>query len=93
MQFPAIPIMGTRPGVTALSSMETPEPLSGNIEFEFDGLWNSFINHLPPVSTVAPGISNLASQFPPPVIGTPTEPYGTYLIFWRSAFALEQDFD
>ncbi|SPQ22320.1 a8408ea9-1c31-4923-ba58-a52b71f5b913 [Thermothielavioides terrestris] len=75
MQFPAIPLMGTRPGVTALSSMETPEPLSGNIEFEFDGLWNSFINHLPPVSTVAPGISNLASQFPPPVIGTPTEPY------------------
>ncbi|KAK4043233.1 fungal-specific transcription factor domain-containing protein [Parachaetomium inaequale] len=69
-----------RPSVSAHSSIASSEPLSGNIEFEFDGLWNSFINHLPPVSSVvAPGINNPALQFPPPVIGAPTEPYGAAL--------------
>lgn len=68
-----------RSSVSAHSSTASSEPLSGNFEFEFDGLWNSFINHLPPVSSVAPNINNIAMQFPPPVIGAPTEPYGTYL--------------
>ncbi|KAK4157989.1 fungal-specific transcription factor domain-containing protein [Chaetomidium leptoderma] len=72
---PPISLVGGRPSVSAHSSIGSSEPLSGNIEFEFDGLWNSFINHLPPVSSVAPGISGLAMQFPPPVIGAPTEPY------------------
>ncbi|KAL2258128.1 hypothetical protein VTK26DRAFT_8686 [Humicola hyalothermophila] len=66
--------LGPRPSVSAQSSVGSSEPLSGNVEFEFDGLWESFINHLPPVSTVAPEISSLA-QFPPPVIGAPTEPF------------------
>lgn len=73
--YPFGSLVGTRPSVSAHSSIEGSEQLSGNVEFEFDGLWNSFINYLPPVSTVAPGISSLA-QFPPPVIGTPTEPFG-----------------
>jgi hypothetical protein len=65
------PLAGVRSSISAhSSSIASSEPLSGNIEFEFDGLWNNFITHLPPVSTVA--------QFPPPVIGTPTEPYGAY---------------
>lgn len=73
-----VSLVGARPSVSAHSSTGGSEPLSGNeFEFEFDGLWNSFINHLPPVSTVAPGITSL-SQFPPPVIGTPTEPFGKY---------------
>jgi hypothetical protein len=77
--IPPITLVGGRPSVSAHSSIASSEPLSGNIEFEFDGLWNSFINHLPPVSSVvAPGINNLALQFPPPVIGAPTEPYGAY---------------
>ncbi|KAK4238151.1 fungal-specific transcription factor domain-containing protein [Achaetomium macrosporum] len=71
----SISLVGARSSVSAHSSIASSEPLSGNFEFEFDGLWNSFIKHLPPVSTVAPGLSSLASQFPPPVIGTPTEPY------------------
>lgn len=75
-QIPPTSFVGGRKSVSAHSSAASSEPLSGNIEFEFDGLWNSFINHLPPVSTVAPGISSLALQFPPPVIGAPTEPYG-----------------
>ncbi len=74
----------SRPSVSAHSSsaMDSPETAlsggSGNIEFEFDGLWSKFSNHLPPVSSVAPGLggSLVAMQFPPPVIGTPTEPYG-----------------
>ncbi|KAK4106770.1 hypothetical protein N658DRAFT_415070 [Parathielavia hyrcaniae] len=74
-----VSLVAGRPSISAQSSISS-EPLSGNIEFEFDGLWNSFINHLPPVSSVAPGINNLALQFPPPVIGAPTEPYGAYLI-------------
>ncbi len=69
---------GGRPSVSAHSSAGGSEPLSGNLEFEFDGLWSSFINHLPPVSSVAPNLSSLAMQFPPPVIGAPTEPYGAY---------------
>ncbi|KAL2128600.1 hypothetical protein VTI74DRAFT_8951 [Chaetomium olivicolor] len=73
--IPAVTLVGGRPSVSAHSSLEGSEPLSGNVEFEFDGLWNSCINHLPPVSSVAPGLSSLASQFPPPVIGAPTEPY------------------
>ena len=76
---PPISLVGTRPSISARSSIGSSEPLSGNVEFEFDGLWNSFINYLPPVSTVAPGI-NILAQFPPPVIGTPTEPFGRYLI-------------
>jgi len=79
VHFPPVPLIGGRASISAQSSMANSEPLSGNIEFEFDGLWNSFIKHLPPVSTVAPGISNLALQFPPPVIGAPTEPYGAYI--------------
>ncbi|KAH6850304.1 fungal-specific transcription factor domain-containing protein [Chaetomium sp. MPI-CAGE-AT-0009] len=78
MSPPLIPpatLVGARSSVSAHSSIASSEPLSGNIEFEFDGLWNSFINHLPPVSSVAPGINNMAMQFPPPVIGAPTEPY------------------
>lgn len=79
LHIPPVSLVGGRASVSAHSSIESSEPHSGNIEFEFDGLWNSFINHLPPVSTVAPGISSLALQFPPPVIGAPTEPYGAYL--------------
>ncbi|KXX76947.1 Filamentous growth regulator 27 [Madurella mycetomatis] len=77
---PPVSLVGARPSVSAHSSVEGSESLNGNIEFEFDGLWNSFINHLPPVSTVAPGISNLAPQFPPAVVGPPTEPFGAYSI-------------
>jgi hypothetical protein len=77
IHIPPASLVG-RSSVSAHSSIASSEPLSGNIEFEFDGLWNSFINHLPPVSSVAPGISSLALQFPPPVIGAPTEPYGAY---------------
>ena len=77
--IPSVTLVSGRPSVSAHSSIASSEPLSGNIEFEFDGLWNSFINHLPPVSSVAAGINNVALQFPPPVIGAPTEPYGTYL--------------
>lgn len=77
---PPLSLVGTRPSVSAHSSVEGSESLNGNIEFEFDGLWNSFINHLPPVSTVAPGISDLAPQFPPAVVGPPTEPFGAYTI-------------
>jgi hypothetical protein len=80
--IPPVSLVGGRPSVSAHSSIASSEPMSGNIEFEFDGLWNSFINHLPPVSSVAPGISSLALQFPPPVIGAPTEPYGAYLPPW-----------
>jgi hypothetical protein len=72
--IPAATLVGGRSSVSA-HSIASSEPLSGNVEFEFDGLWNSFINHLPPVSSVAPGINNMALQFPPPVIGAPTEPY------------------
>ncbi|EAQ89145.1 hypothetical protein CHGG_05764 [Chaetomium globosum CBS 148.51] len=76
--MPPATLVGGRPSVSAHSSIASSEPLSGsgNIEFEFDGLWNSFINHLPPVSSVAPNMNNIALQFPPPVIGAPTEPYG-----------------
>jgi hypothetical protein len=77
VHVPAVSLVGGLTSVSAHSSIATSEPMSGNIEFEFDGLWNSVINHLPPVSSVAPGISSLALQFPPPVIGAPTEPYGT----------------
>ncbi|GAB1320642.1 hypothetical protein MFIFM68171_10852 [Madurella fahalii] len=77
---PPVSLVGARSSVSAHSSIEGSESLNGNIEFEFDGLWNSFINHLPPVSTVAPGISNLAPQFPPAVVGPPTEPFGAYPI-------------
>lgn len=87
IHIPPVSLVG-RTSVSAHSSIASSEPLSGNIEFEFDGLWNSFINHLPPVSSVAPGISNLALQFPPPVIGAPTEPYGTYLTSSTSLMAL-----
>ena len=78
-------LVGGRPSVSAHSSITSPEPLSGNLEFEFDTLWSSFINHLPPVSSVvAPTLSSLAmQQFPPPVIGTPTEPYGAYSTPWE----------
>jgi hypothetical protein len=78
IHIPPATVIGGRPSVSAHShsSIGSAEPLSGNLEFEFDGLWSSFINHLPPVSSVAPGLSSLAMQFPPPVIGTPTEPYG-----------------
>lgn len=75
--FPQVSLVGAAPSVVSgHSSRTSAEPLSGNVEFEFDGLWNSFINYLPPVSTVAPGIGSLMPQFPPPVIGTPTEPFG-----------------
>jgi len=74
-QIPPVTLVGGRSSVSAHSSIASSEPHSGNIEFEFDGLWNSFINHLPPVSSVAAGINNVALQFPPPVIGAPTEPY------------------
>jgi len=70
-----ITVNGSRPSVSATSSVEGSEPPSINIEFQFDNLWTSVINHLPPVSTVAPGINTLASQFPPPVMSTPTEPF------------------
>ena len=90
MTPPHIPIppgslVGGRPSVSAHSSITSPEPHSGNLEFEFDTLWSSFINHLPPVSSVvAPTLSSLAmQQFPPPVIGTPTEPYGAYSTPWE----------
>ncbi|KAK4243766.1 fungal-specific transcription factor domain-containing protein [Corynascus novoguineensis] len=75
VQIPPVTLVGGRPSTASHSSLASTEPHSGNIEFEFDGLWNSFINHLPPVSSVAPGINSLALQFPPPVIGAPTEPY------------------
>jgi hypothetical protein len=80
-QIPDSTLTGARPSVSAHSSsaVESPETtLSGNIEFEFDGLWSKFSKHLPPVSSVAPGMGAglVAMQFPPPVIGTPTEPYG-----------------
>ncbi|KAK4123943.1 hypothetical protein N657DRAFT_572891 [Parathielavia appendiculata] len=77
---PTVPLVAGRPSISTHSPIASSEPHSGNFEFEFDGLWSNFINHLPPVSSVAPGISNLALQFPPPVIGAPTEPYGAYLI-------------
>jgi hypothetical protein len=77
VHIPPVSLVGPRQSTSAHSSIGS-EPNSGNIEFEFDGLWQSFINHLPPVSSVAPGMSSLALQFPPPVIGTPTEPYGAY---------------
>lgn len=83
IHIPPVSLAG-RASLSAHSSIASSEPLSGNIEFEFDGLWNSFINHLPPVSSVAPGISSLALQFPPPVIGAPTEPYGAYLFLKNS---------
>ncbi|KAL2019666.1 hypothetical protein VTK56DRAFT_9285 [Thermocarpiscus australiensis] len=73
---PPVPLIAGRPSLSSTSSIESSELRNRNIEFEFDGLWNSFINYLPPVSTVAPGISSLGSPFPPPVVGTPTEPFG-----------------
>ncbi|KAH6625023.1 fungal-specific transcription factor domain-containing protein [Chaetomium sp. MPI-SDFR-AT-0129] len=73
--IPSATLVGGRSSVSS-HSIPSFEPHSGNFEFEFDGLWNNFINHLPPVSSVAPNISSLALQFPPPVVGAPTEPYG-----------------
>lgn len=79
--FLSASLVDSRPTVSSHSSIDGSQPFSGNFEFEFDGLWSSFINHLPPVSTVAPGINScLASQFPPPAVGTPTEPFGGYSI-------------
>jgi len=71
-----VTVNGSRPSVPPPSSVGGSEPTSTNVEFQFDTLWTSVINHLPPVSTVAPGINTLASQFPLPVMGTPTEPFG-----------------
>ncbi|KAL2181787.1 fungal-specific transcription factor domain-containing protein [Thermothelomyces heterothallicus CBS 202.75] len=73
--IPPATLVGNRPTVLAHSSLATTELLRGNFEFDIDGLWYSCTNYLPPVSSVAPGISSLALQFPPPVIGAPTEPY------------------
>ncbi|KAL2271769.1 hypothetical protein VTJ83DRAFT_1140 [Remersonia thermophila] len=77
VQISAGAFTGSSPSISGPSPIPNAEPPSGNIEFEFDGLWNNFISYLPPVSTVAPNI-NFALQFPAPVLGPATEPYGVY---------------
>ncbi|KAL2164623.1 hypothetical protein VTH06DRAFT_3840 [Thermothelomyces fergusii] len=75
VSIPAGTLVGTHPSIAAPSSLPTAEQFGGNFEFDIDGLWYSCTNYLPPVSTVAPGISSLTLPFPPPAIGAPTEPY------------------
>lgn len=68
-------------------SLTTTDRLDENFEFDIDRLWFNCANYLPPVTTMAPGMSSLALQFPPPVIGAPAEPYGAYLLtsnFWAA---------
>ncbi|KAL1843814.1 hypothetical protein VTJ49DRAFT_7524 [Mycothermus thermophilus] len=77
VQIPVGTFAGSPASISGPSSIPSAEQPSGNIEFEFDGLWNNFISYLPPVSTVAPNI-NFALQFPAPVLAPPTDPYGVY---------------
>ena len=53
----------------ASSHTMVDDHMNEDMEFDFDGLWNNWINHVVPVSAVAAAgglISPLGPQFPPP---------------------------
>jgi hypothetical protein len=81
VRIPMGAFVGNRASISGPSSMSSAEAApNGDIEVDFGAMWNHFINYLPPVSTVASGITSFAVQFPqpPPVLGPPTEVYGVY---------------
>jgi len=71
------PPIDPRAGVSSHHPMIDPDPMNEDIEFDFDGLWNNWINHVVPVSAMAPGISPLAPHFSPVMTNAgPGEPFG-----------------
>ncbi|KAK1831782.1 activator of stress genes 1 [Podospora conica] len=67
---PSIDASATSRPPGASSHTMVDDPMNEDIEFDFDGLWSNWINHVVPVSGVAAGagglISPLGPQFPPP---------------------------
>lgn len=53
------------------------EPMNEDIEFDFDGLWNNWINHVVPVPTMASGVSSIPPQFSP-AAATPADTYAGF---------------
>jgi hypothetical protein len=73
------PLIDARPSVSSHSMVDSSESMNGDIEFDFDGLWNNWINHVVPVPTGAPGIAHLSPQFSPSLpSANPT--FGAYSI-------------
>lgn len=73
------PPIDPRAGVSS-HPMVDHDPMNEDIEFDFDGLWNNWINHVVPVSAMAPGISPLAPHFSPALPHAAPEPFGTFTL-------------
>jgi len=77
------PPLETRPpNASAHSIVDQGDPMNEDIEFDFDGLWNNWINHVVPVSTIAPGVAPLPPQFSPtattPATAVAADTYGGF---------------
>ncbi len=72
------PPVDPRSSATSHPVVDTAEPMNEDIEFDFDGLWSNWINHVVPVSTMAPGATPLPPQFSASVPGPPTETYAGF---------------
>jgi hypothetical protein len=57
-----------------------PDLIYGGSEFNFDRLWNNWINHVVPVSAMGPGITPMAPQFSPIAPNAPPGPFGTFTL-------------
>ncbi|KAK0623025.1 fungal-specific transcription factor domain-containing protein [Immersiella caudata] len=52
------------------------DPMNEDIEFDFDGLWNNWINHVVPVSAMGPGITPMAPHFSPVATNAAPDTFG-----------------
>ncbi|KAK3357563.1 fungal-specific transcription factor domain-containing protein [Lasiosphaeria hispida] len=72
------PPLDPRPSLSSHSLVDSSMPMDEDIEFDFDGLWSNWINHVVPVSAMPPGIAPLAPQFPPQLPSVGAETYGGF---------------
>jgi hypothetical protein len=67
------PPMDPRSGISAHAVVDTAEPMNEDIEFDFDGLWSNWINHVVPGSAIQSAMAPpLPPQFPASVPSSDT---------------------
>lgn len=74
------PPIDPRAGMSSHPHVVDPDRMHEDIEFDFDGLWNNWINHVVPVSAMGPGITSMAPQFSPIAPNAPPGPFGTFTL-------------
>jgi len=77
---PLNPTIDTRPSVTSHALVDNPDPMNEDIEFDFDNLWNNWINHVVPGSAMASGITPLVPQFPAAVPNAGPDSFGGFTL-------------